>query len=235
MGDLIYNQAARNLKTNPAFPFTWVLFGVMLIVSISMGIEDYTTSYLGYSSFPTQKAIPQVIYMVAALPQLIQMAAIYVAIGLASSQQKDRLFYGFDVLTIMSAVWLIAFMLDGYWDYVYKSAPYVENGIYWQGVLDSYITYGLLSEVLFSFSLGMFVALSKEGAFNELVKVIGDAVAATIKLIKGVIRAVVGQFKANTPSTQSQPQPSRPPQQHQPSRGSPNPRPNHPRNDGDDT
>ena len=211
MADLIYNLAARNLKSNPAFPFVWLLFGAMLIVSISMGLEDYTTSYLGYSGFPTQKAIPMVVYMVAALPQLIQMATIYVAIGLAATQQDNRLFYGFDVLVLTSLVWFAAFMLDGYWDYIYKSAPYLGRGIYWQGLLDSYIVYGLMSEVLFSFSLGMFIGLTKEGAFTELVEIIASTLAATINFFKALVGALVRPFKVNNSNRRSPNNPRRQP------------------------
>ena len=144
MTKLLYTKFAENLKDNPAFPIAWLVFGILMVVAMGLGVEDYTTSYLGYASFPTQKAIPQVIYLVAALPQLVQMGAIYITIGLSKTDQKDRTFYGFDVLMLSSIIWAVAFLLDGYWDYIYKSGPYSAGGIYWQGLLDSYGVYGLL-------------------------------------------------------------------------------------------
>jgi hypothetical protein len=74
----IFKQAAKKIiESHLVLPVGFV-FIVMFLVSIGLFYEDYSTSRIGYENLPTMKANDWIIWLVALVPQLSQIAFGYV-------------------------------------------------------------------------------------------------------------------------------------------------------------
>jgi hypothetical protein len=195
---MLYNQVAKNLKGSAIMPLAFIVFMAILIASANLWIEDYMTSVYGYEAVPSQKVTASVIWAVAALPQLLQMGAAYLSIGLSKSSKEQRGMFGLDTLWITILIWLFALGIDSFWDYSFKAAPLIAqnpNTIYWGVVIEAVVVFGIMSEVLGTFALAMVVALIKEGAFTELIDLlveIAEMIAEAISLIITTIGKIAG-------------------------------------------
>lgn len=215
MIETTYNKIAKNLKGSTVMPLAWLTFGVLLIVTGKMWWEDYMTSWNGYLAIPTNKAT-DVAWAVALLPQLIQMATAYVTVGLAKIKPEDRKWFGFDIVPVSMLVWLLAFLVDGYWDYTFKASSFVTAGqwFYAPAIIESFGIYGLGSELLGTISLAIFASLTKEGGAKEtadlLIHVAGiveEAIRLIITTIGKIIGILVSPLKAKEDKKQSNQKP----------------------------
>lgn len=166
MAKKLYDQVAEGIVDSkhivvPAF----IVFVILFVIAVGIGIEDYSTSYRGYELYPTNKINLWVIYLVAAIPQALQMGMVYFVVGFSVVDKKDRSWYGFDMLYIAYLVMAVAWLFDGYWDYSAKSEGFVAGagGIYWPAVFESFVIYSIFSELLFSISFPMVAKLTAPG------------------------------------------------------------------------
>lgn len=206
MTELIYNKVAKNIKGSAFMPLLWLAVTWVLLTTIAMNIEDYSTSLAGYRAYPTTKVWPVVVYFVASLPQAIQILTSYIIVGLVKTTHAERTFYGFDLVKLAVLVWFLAYVIDVGWDYTAKSAAFITADntinifglhIYKQALFESAIIYGFLSEALGSIVAGLWIALINEGAVQELVGVgyqIGDAVGSIVSLVVSFVKAILGGF-----------------------------------------
>lgn len=190
----------------------FIIFTIALIVSSGMWWEDYNTSLLGYLSLPSQK-VTKVGWMVALLPQLIQMIAIYIGVGISNYSVAERSWYGIDGVKVTATIGFLAFLLDGYWDYVYKTALFhdgIAQGLYTKSAylyaaVESWGLYGFGSELLGTLSFSMFVVLLDEGGFKEVLQILlhiaqmfVDILKAFISFGKGLLSAFGSLFTSQT-------------------------------------
>lgn len=231
MARMLYDQIADKLKSStfiaPAFLITMVLLFQIAVNTV----EDYSTSLGGYKAYPTVKAVPLVVYTVAALPQTIQQLMAYIMVGLSALRKEERNFFGWDIAFLAFMVWLGGFLIDGYWDYIYKAGPYLAGlqptsmfwgyiqlpGIYWPAVWESFGVFGIFSELAGAVALGMFVALMKNGAFEaslDLAENIGQMITEIVSfLFKFVSLLFGGIFKGVRITDNNSQTNNRPPRQ----------------------
>ena len=69
----IFRNSGNALRGSHYIIPAYVVFVLMLIIGVALGIEDYSTSRLGYEMFPTAKANDWVIPIVALVPQVGQV------------------------------------------------------------------------------------------------------------------------------------------------------------------
>jgi len=74
----LFHSGAQAVRKSSAVILVYLVFVAMLIISIGIGIEDYTTSLRGYAALPTAKANDWVIPLVALIPQVGQIGFGYV-------------------------------------------------------------------------------------------------------------------------------------------------------------
>lgn len=131
-------------KSAAVIPITLV-FLALLIISIVVMYEDYSTSLAGYQALPTRKVNEWIEYFVAAIPQLSQVALVYIFVD--NTTKKWAIFGGV-------AAWLVDSAVDIY----YKSynMGWTVFGI---AVLETTIIYTWGSEILFTLSAGMLLQL----------------------------------------------------------------------------
>lgn len=207
----LYNKFADNIKTSANFGVGWFVFFALFCIGLVMGVEDYTTSLYGYASYPTAKANAWVVWFVAALPQVVQIATIYFTVGIMGVAKRERAWATFDVAWIGLLIWFAAFLLDGFWDYGYKSAPYFTacaNGVilncgnvYWYAVVESWGLYGLGSELLGTFALGVLIPMTAKGGFYAFTDIVGalvkGVIAFIVKLFGGVLGFIFGGMRVD--------------------------------------
>lgn len=236
---MLYSKIAKNLKGSAVMPLLWVVISIILFVTGKMWFEDYLTSWYGYESFPTNKAT-EVVWAVALLPQLIQMAASYITVGLI--KETDTTYFGIKVVPVSIGIWFLAFLLDGYWDYLYKASDFISEGqhFYAPAIIESFGVYGLGSELLGTIALAIWVALIKEGAFTELIdllvevaEMLANAISLIIVTIGKIGNVLASPFKESKKPRQSSQQHRREPiveigDNNMPKREHNNPRDNRP-------
>ena len=141
----MFNEMAQGIRSRPIMILALFTFVALFVVGCGLFVEDYTTSLLGYKAWPTEKANVWVIYMVAALPQLAQVAFAYTALDRRS---------GF-ALVMMLVFWAWDLTSDVY----FKSRGFESSQITVYATAESTALYTLGSEVLIAFAGGMIVQI----------------------------------------------------------------------------
>lgn len=146
----ILNAAADKIKHSPFIIPITLVFIVMFIDSVGLSIEDYSTSYWGYKSFPTAKVnIAWISILVGLLPQLIQIGLAYVWL---EDTDKNRWALG---------IAGIAHLVDLTTDVWYKIN--IGNVLHYEyiplALLESWAIYTLGSELMLTVSFGMILKL----------------------------------------------------------------------------
>lgn len=131
-------------------PFFAVFLALMVIACV-IGLEDYYTSYWGYTSLPTQLGFEWTAVAVALLPQVGQAASAYIAIALADNEE-DRLY-----VIIAFFIWAILFAIDIYTDTFYRTdySWQVTNEVMVTAILQSIGIFTIGSELAFVVGFGM--------------------------------------------------------------------------------
>lgn len=196
----LYNKFAGNMKNSDSFGVGWAVFAILLAIALALGIEDYSTSLYGYANYPTGKVNQWVIYFVAALPQALQFGVLYFTVGILGVAPQDRAWVGrVDVAWIGLLIWFTAFAIDGYLDYSYKSVAYqtacddmgmIENcgSFHIPIAIEAWVLYGLGSELLGSFALGVLIPMTAKGGFYAFTDIVGA-------LVKGVVAFIIKLFR----------------------------------------
>jgi hypothetical protein len=77
-----YDVIAARYRGSPHIVPMFLVFVGLFIVSSLLGVEDYLTSKWGYDLLPTQRGSWYISSVVGFLPQLGQLAAVYLLIGI---------------------------------------------------------------------------------------------------------------------------------------------------------
>jgi len=144
MGKNIFKNAATGIRNSPFIIPIGFIFISMLVVSTGLIVEDYTTSYLGYQAIPTNKANIWVIYLVALLPQVLQMGFGYVFLD--DSEKRWAI-----------TVVFLALFIDVATDVMFKATGLNYTIII--AILESLLLYTLGSELMFTVAFGVFVQI----------------------------------------------------------------------------
>ncbi len=121
----------------------YVGFGFLLLTSIMLAYDDYWSSFYGYTMLPTTKITGSfTIYLVAALPQVLQLVGWYLWFN-----DKSRIGL---TLAIGAAV------LDWTTDSMFKIDPNV-TASWFVAPLEAFFLYTVGSEFLFNFAIGNLV------------------------------------------------------------------------------
>lgn len=115
-----------------------VAWSALLIIAVRLGIEDYTTSVLGYQAIPTRKADQYIAYLVGALPMLLQ-----VAFGFWAIEKNNRL---------AVLITIAAFLVDVSTDVYYKAVDQT-IAMYVLAAIESVVLFTLGTEFLFLVAL----------------------------------------------------------------------------------
>lgn len=129
-------------------PWLWVflaIFVAVFFISIGLFVEDFTTSLMGYELWPTRKANDWVLWLVAFLPQIGQVAFAYAWID-----TRDPKYAVFMFLT---------FFWDISTDVYFKSYQFQSPQLTAMATFESVVLFTIGSEFLMAFSLGMIYAV----------------------------------------------------------------------------
>lgn len=142
-----FKNASGSIRNSHFIIPAYMVFVTMLFIGISLGIEDYSTSRLGYEMFPTQKANAWVVPIVALLPQVGQVG--FMLVFMFDTRKRwsaaiSGLLFVFDVTT---DVW---FKTNG-------MAMGLLGFIY--GFGETIVLYTIGSEVTISVAFGMCIEL----------------------------------------------------------------------------
>lgn len=140
-----FSDLASRLRQGP---WLWVFlatFTVIFFISVGLFIEDFTTSLLGYQMLPTAKANNWVVYLVALLPQITQVAFAYAYID----QRKPE----------FALLLALVFVMDTFTDVYFKSMALQSPELVVIATAESLVLYTIGSEFLMAFSLGMIYAV----------------------------------------------------------------------------
>ena len=91
----LFKSAARNIERSPFIIVITLVFVVLLIISLGLSYESFTTTMRGYQMLPTSKINPWIIPLVALLPQVGQVGREPVAhpdLALTGWQQRVEMF-----------------------------------------------------------------------------------------------------------------------------------------------
>lgn len=140
-----FKKAADAIQKSPVVIPITLVFLALLIISVMIMFEDYSTSLAGYQALPTRKANEWIEYFVAAIPQLAQVALVYIFID--NTTKKWAILGGF-------GAWLLDSGLD-----IYYKAHDLGWAVFATAVLETTIIYTLGSEIMFTISLAMLLQL----------------------------------------------------------------------------
>jgi len=168
----LFKEAAAKIRTSPFIIPIGLVFICMFFTSIGISFEDYTTSRLGYIALPTAKANWWIPYLVAALPQLIQIGMVYVFID-DTNKRWSLLFVAMaHLIDLITDVW---FKIN------------ISGATHWEflplALIESWGIYTLGSEVLFTVSTGMLIAILPD-FWREISKFLGFVGNAILPMIK---------------------------------------------------
>ena len=135
-----FRELTNKVNNSPAIIGVFLVFTALLGISIVLIWEDFTTSLFGYQQVPTKKVNEYLPYLVAALPQLVQIGLAYLAI-----ERKNPYYL---------LVAFVFFLIDVGTDVYYKSYGGQSNWLVMIAFLESMSLYTLGSEILFVFSAG---------------------------------------------------------------------------------
>ena len=141
----IAGNMSKTIKESPMIIFIFLVFLAIFISAIVFSLEDYWTTFRGYQMLPTQKVMPIVSYFVAALPQLLQIAFIY--IFLENTNKVWSLLFAF-----------ANYVADNFTDVYYKASG-LSWGWYFGAWVESTVIYTIGSEVMLTISFGMLLTL----------------------------------------------------------------------------
>ena len=110
-----FKKAAKRIRESEFVIPIFIVFFVLWLMSMAFAVEDYWTSFWGYSLLPTQSGFWWTGYVVAALPSVGQIAAGYIAIALGWDEKADR---KFTVISI--GIWLMLFSIDAFTDMFFR-------------------------------------------------------------------------------------------------------------------
>ena len=142
----IFRNAARKIITSPAVIVVTLVFFALFIISLGLSIEDYMTSLKGYQLLPTAKANDWVVPLVAALPQVGQVAFMFAFATNTQRRWSLLAVFGLHVIDVLTDVY---FKANG-------------QGLWVWGIafIESEVLYTLGSEIGLAFSVGMLLELA---------------------------------------------------------------------------
>jgi len=187
-----FEKAAKAIQKSPwVVPITLV-FLALFVISILLMFEDYSTSLAGYQALPTRKANEWIEYFVAAIPQLAQVALVYVFVD--NTTKKWAILGGVG-----------AWLLDSGLDIYYKSHD-LGWIVFGMAALETTAIYTFGSEIMFTLSLGMLIQLLPN-FFHQLGEMLagitGGGTNGFIKLMNNL--GIIGQSKNDLPETRPLP------------------------------
>ena len=156
-----FKKAADRIRESEFVIPVFFVFFALWLMSMTFAAEDYLTSLLGYNALPTQAGFWWISYIVAALPQVGQIAAGYIAMALGWDAEEDVKYTWVSIV-----IWLLLFSLDAMTDMAYRTN--VPQGATWQvvatAVFQTVIIFTIGSELAFVVGFGMAVQLLPEAA-----------------------------------------------------------------------
>lgn len=142
----------RIRKTAFVFPIFFI-FLLLLIGSSYLMVEDYFTSLWGFKAIRMNPGFKPTPYVIAALPQLVQIAAYYVNLALRSSDpQEDEEYASYRRFAALICAAMVA--IDFATDYRHRIMTATNPMDY---ILMAVVTFGVFtigSEVIFTISFG---------------------------------------------------------------------------------
>lgn len=146
----LFSKLSRGVINSPFIIPVFASFVALFVISLVLGYEDYVTSLMGYEMLPTRKSTAAIVWAVAALPQIGQIAFGY--------------YFGATKYYIAAFVFAILFAIDVGTDMYFKAS----GGAWYVWVIAFVESVGLFtigSEFSFVISIGMMIELWP--AFNE--------------------------------------------------------------------
>lgn len=140
----VFAGAASRIRGSTVVVPVYFAFIALLIIGVGLWIEDYNTSYAGYAAFPTRKVGEYVTWLVAALPQVGQIAFFYLYMN---DTQKRWSFFTAVLLFIVDIGTDVWYKMDG------------QVGLLPLAVVESFAIYTIGSEVAVTASFGMLLEL----------------------------------------------------------------------------
>lgn len=145
----VFKRSSQLIK-GPLSVVFLILYVVLAVIAIGLFIEDYSTSLMGYKMWPTAKANPWVIYLVALLPQLGTLGFLYAFMDDTEQRWRLGLAVALHVVDVISDVW---FKMMG--TFVFPdSFPLLLAAL-----LETELLYTVGSELLLALSVGMVLRL----------------------------------------------------------------------------
>lgn len=157
------NMSIRDMPKLPvAFSLT-----ALLIISLAMGWEDYSTNFAAYVIFPTLKVNNWIVPFAAALPQVGQVAFMYAYATNTDSRWK--------LLVV-----LMFHLMDVTTDVYYKAHLSNQIGVWLLAFMESEILFTLGSEIALTLCIGLLPA------------VLPEAIAELSETMRGIHSALSG-------------------------------------------
>lgn len=146
----IFKKSAQYIRSSPFIIPITLIFVLTFVVSCTIFFEDYSTSRLGYLDLPTLKANVWISWFVALIPQLLQIALLYVFIE--DTHKRWALLIAF-----------FAHFVDVGTDVWYKVTNHrdiIQHFDVWLiAFIESELIYSFGSEGMFTLSFGMLIQL----------------------------------------------------------------------------
>ena len=188
-----FRRAADRIRKSAFVLPMFVVYAVLLAISIIVMREDVWTSWKGYLALPTESGFAITALAIAFLPSIGQLATGYVTIALANNE-NDRT-YAF----VSGLIWGLLFLVDAYTDIFYR------NGFGWNVDLEVWLTAIIQTVGVFTLGSELFFVLG----FGMVMELFPDAFAESLGLIIRIKTTWNERFGSTPPQNQ---QPKQKPQ-----------------------
>lgn len=163
-----FKNAHMRAKNSPAIIVIWLVLATAFVIACLVAYEDYSTSLLGYSSIPTQKANEWIVVWVALMPQVIQIVLFF---NFLTDTDNKR-------WSLFAAI--VVHFVDVGLDVYYKSSSFDSFGLTVAAFIESELIYTFGSEVLLTMSFGLMIAtlpdfiMQSRAMFHNIVDAISN-------------------------------------------------------------
>jgi hypothetical protein len=176
----MFSSAADAVRGHPLILPVYVTFLALLAIGLGCSWEDYGTSFRGYEQFPTLKATRYVVYLVALLPQVGQIAFGffygYREWADDGSRRFSRGWARFFARHWPLLVCISLFLVDSGTDVYYKING--DLSLLWLAIGETIVVYTLGSEVCVVVGAGMTIELFPDAV--AALKSVGDRFSEAI-------------------------------------------------------
>lgn len=185
---MYFNEMKKTLTVSKYMTIPIFIFVTgLMVIGFGLSVEDYMSSYNGYKLIPTRKSFDWVVYLVAAIPQLLSVVSAY--IYAESLEIKNGLSKGSKGALL---VFLVAVFLDVITDTYYKASG-LDFRWWIVAFLESVFVYTIGSDLLFTYMFGLWAQM-----LPDAMKIMGFMSSSSINgVINGFNEFVGNLFNDN--------------------------------------